>query len=388
MSTEPARGSAATQTPASSRSCPACGGKGKPVGVVTVASLITGDLPVGADGFQFCASPGCDVAYFHPDTGLRVGKGRVRVRIGQKETGSPRPVCYCFDHTVEEIEGQMRATGTSTVPDAIAAMCKRGLDHCEETNPQGSCCLGNVHKVIQEARMKHATNAGAIEASSTASKETPDCCREEQPSVAAGPETRRNVGLWATAGAVVAAIFSSACCWLPLLLIAFGVSTAGVAGFFEAYRVHLLGATGLLLAVGFYLVYFRKGRCGPGTSCAAPDPKLRRLNKGMLWVATAVVLVFALFPNYVGAFLGSGGASTPSAAPIPGEARGYAIEGMTCEGCAVAIQARIARVPGVTRVEVLYDEKVARVWTESAEDPSDDRILDAIAAAGYRGTRQ
>ncbi len=37
------------------------------------------------------------------------------------------------------------------------------------------------------------------------------------------------------------ALLSPACCWLPLLLIAFGASAAGVSGFFETYRPYLLG---------------------------------------------------------------------------------------------------------------------------------------------------
>ena len=46
-------------------------------------------------------------------------------------------------------------------------------------------------------------------------------------------ERGQKVGLWATGGAVISAILSSACCWLPFLLIAFGASAAGVSGFFE-----------------------------------------------------------------------------------------------------------------------------------------------------------
>ena len=77
----------------------------------------------------------------------------------------------------------------------------------------------------------------------------------------------RNRRMWVSAGAVVAAVLSSVCCWLPLALIAFGVSAGGVSGFFEIYRPHLLGATGLLLAAGFYLVYFRKEQCAPDIAC-------------------------------------------------------------------------------------------------------------------------
>lgn len=59
----------------------------------------------------------------------------------------------------------------------------------------------------------------------------------------------------ATLGAFSTAILGSACCWLLLLLIAFGFSAAGVGSFFEQYRPHLLCATFALLAIAWYLTY-------------------------------------------------------------------------------------------------------------------------------------
>ncbi|MCZ6807985.1 MAG: hypothetical protein O7F08_13590, partial [Deltaproteobacteria bacterium] len=60
-------------------------------------------------------------------------------------------VCYCFEHNVNDIEDEVRRTGVSAVPDAIGQKCEAGLDHCEEMNPQGSCCLGNVRQVWSAA---------------------------------------------------------------------------------------------------------------------------------------------------------------------------------------------------------------------------------------------
>jgi hypothetical protein len=104
-------------------------------------------------------------------------------------------------------------------------------------------------------------------------------------------------------GALTAAILSSACCWLPLALIGFGVSAAGVASFFEAYRGILLTVTIVLLGTGFYYVYLRKPKCAPGDACVVPSPRLLRINKIMLWGVTLFVVVFAAFPNYVGGFV-------------------------------------------------------------------------------------
>ena len=56
---------------------------------------------------------------------------------------------------------------------------------------------------------------------------------------------------------------------------------------------------------------------------------LMRLNKVMLWVVTAVAVAFLLFPNYVGAFLGTHDGKTISENMNQAVVR---IEGMTCEG--------------------------------------------------------
>ena len=194
---------------------------------------------------------------------------------------------------------------------------------------------------------------------------------------------KRSVGALATGGAVIAAVLSSACCWLPLLLIALGGSAVGVSGFFEKYRLYFLGATALLLAGGFYLVYFRKQACEPGSACAVPNPRLAKINKGMLWVATVLVSLFAFFPNYVGVLIG--GDNQPISATPVGESRVYAIEGMTCEGCATILDRTLSALPGVARAEVSYSAKTARVFfVEGATPPTDGTIHKAIEEAGYR----
>ncbi len=121
-------------------------------------------------------------------------------------------------------------------------------------------------------------------------------------------------GMLAAGVSVITAVLASACCWLPLLLVAFGTSAAGVSAAFEKWRPLFLVATALFLAAGFYFAYFRKEQCAPGSACAVPNPKFRRLNRSMLWVATIVVLGFALFPNYATSLVGASGEPTPRAA--------------------------------------------------------------------------
>ncbi|HEX4644051.1 MAG TPA: hypothetical protein VH598_00425 [Verrucomicrobiae bacterium] len=129
--------------------CRECGETGRPVATITLKQMV---LPrfleaVSKPGFRFCASPGCDVVYFHPD-GQQLRKRDLRARVGLKETEDPVPLCYCFDFTRAMVVEEIRATGNCSIPARIAAELKAGNCACETRNPQGSCCLGNVTAVI------------------------------------------------------------------------------------------------------------------------------------------------------------------------------------------------------------------------------------------------
>ena len=105
----------------------------------------------------------------------------------------------------------------------------------------------------------------------------------------------------AFAGAsVVTAFAASLCCILPIIFVLTGVGIAGAATFFAAWRPLLLVITFLLLALGFYFTY-RKSRyaCGPGTDCERPV--VARAGRIWLWIATALVILFAAFPYDSGA---------------------------------------------------------------------------------------
>jgi mercuric ion transport protein len=207
------------------------------------------------------------------------------------------------------------------------------------------------------------------------------CCPSE--AAAQEPLRKRGLGAWATAGALVSAMLASACCWLPLLAIAFGASVAGAGAFFEQYRPYFLAVAAALLAAGFYFLYIRKENCEPGSACAVPNRKTQRFNKAMFWVAALLIGAFASFPNYVGLLLG--GTSVPAASA--GEAQVIlAIEGMTCAACAAAIRAELTEVPGVAAADVLYEKKQATVQLRSGATTTDEDLLAAIERAGYRAT--
>lgn len=355
---------------------------------VTIESLVSEPTRhrIGQiDGLRFCAARSCGVAYYASDSGRTIAKSDVRVRIGLKETEAPRSVCYCFDHTAEEIEAEVAATGTSRIADDILAKCRQGLDRCQETNPQGSCCLGNVRTVVKEAMARvSAEPAGSVV--SSASTANPDCCADGEPEAAmAGRPVKPIDGRWSTAGAVLAAALSSACCWLPLLLIASGASAAGVAGVFETYRPVLLVVAAALLTTGFYFVYLRKPDCTPGEECAVPSMRVLRINRLGLWIAAVFVVGFALFPNYLTALRGGFGGGDEITDGTSGEMM-IEIDGMTCAACATTVRSELERVDGVRRATVGYDARQAAVAIEPGAGVTGDALSRAVERAGFKAS--
>ncbi len=135
--------------------CPACGALGKPVARITLGTLLKPErrpqIPPRQEEFCFCRTPTCDVVYFLPGKPL-FRQGDLSVAVGLKEPANlTAPVCYCFGWTPQKIRAEIEATGQSTAIDQIKAQVKAGNCYCEVTNPQGSCCLGNVAKAVQEA---------------------------------------------------------------------------------------------------------------------------------------------------------------------------------------------------------------------------------------------
>lgn len=132
--------------------CPVAGKRGKPVPLVTLRSLVLPEHAAGAEGREwfFCDLPDCDVVYFTHD-GRTLDKRALRVRVGLKEKEAPRPVCYCFGHTVESIREEIGRIGRSTVAASIKEKVEAGECSCENLNPKGTCCLGDVNKAVKEA---------------------------------------------------------------------------------------------------------------------------------------------------------------------------------------------------------------------------------------------
>lgn len=138
----------------------------------------------------------------------------------------------------------------------------------------------------------------------------------------------------AKAGTVVSAIMASSCCWLPPVLILFGVSGAGMVATLEEYRPLMMVVTFSFLGMAFYFTYRPKRAAAGQEDCCAPAANSGRrfnmmmMNKVMLWAVTVMAVVFLFFPQLVAAML----------APDNGEFTAnmdrtvLKVEGMTCPG--------------------------------------------------------
>jgi copper chaperone CopZ len=339
---------------------------------VTLHALVRdefqGQIAESAD-YYFCDAKGCDVVYFTTD-GRTITKQQLKVEVGVKETSGDRRLCYCFGHSVATIKEELRMKGHTDALEDIRQKMKDLGCTCEVTNPSGSCCLGTVGRGIETAKAElNGTTPGRSRA-----------------------ETISKVGT------VLSAVMASACCWLPLVLVAFGVSGAGIAGALDAYRPLFITLTVAFLAAAFYFTYRPRqtapasvGCCATAKDCCTAPTGRRRfsmmtLNKVMLWGVTVLAVAFLFFPQYMKFFLAGGGGDAPAANNRLVRATAFSVEGMTCEGCAALVEKAVRDVPGVLSVKADYERKRAVVTSEACCPAPTKAVLDALRAAGYRAT--
>ncbi len=143
--------------------CPSCGVPGRLIHPATLRGVLTDrawSCSDASQSFRFCATADCSVVYY--GRGIRLGSEDVRVAVFQKSSDPARLVCYCFGHTVGDVEADARRHGKSTIADDITAKCRAALGRCEQANPQGTCCLGNVRGVADAALGETRTDQDAV----------------------------------------------------------------------------------------------------------------------------------------------------------------------------------------------------------------------------------
>jgi mercuric ion transport protein len=99
-------------------------------------------------------------------------------------------------------------------------------------------------------------------------------------------------GFWLLLAGTLTAIGASACCLIPLTLLALGIGGSWLSSLslLEPYRPLFIGATLLFLAFAFYRIYLAPRICDPGSSRAQPGAR-KRLRVAFWIVST---LAFSL----------------------------------------------------------------------------------------------
>jgi hypothetical protein len=126
-----------------------CAVLGKAVSVATVRALLHTSLrAVTHAAYHFCTTPDCLIVYFSCDGSQYFTTDQLRELVFQKASADPAAlVCYCFRYTRKAIQHANASTRAQIVAD-ITAGVHAGQCACDIRNPQGSCCLGNVRRLV------------------------------------------------------------------------------------------------------------------------------------------------------------------------------------------------------------------------------------------------
>lgn len=189
-------------------------------------------------------------------------------------------------------------------------------------------------------------------------------------------------------GSLLAALTASHCCIGPLVAVLLGAGGFTASALFGKWRPVFLAVTFALLASAWYLTYRKpKAACEKGAACTTKS--VARWNKVVLWLATALVVTTAAFPSLSSALLRAGpfGADACCAPAAAGEGKSAVlavkIPGMDCAACALSIQTKLQKQPGVLSARVRFDTKKAVVQYDAAKH-SPEKILAAIDETGFK----
>jgi copper chaperone CopZ len=207
-----------------------------------------------------------------------------------------------------------------------------------------------------------------------------DCCavpsEKTQPTASQQVRAER-LSILASIGAMLAGLLTSACCWLPALLAAVGVGSAGLGAKFVPYRPFFAIGALALIGIAFAVTYRRQPK---EACCLTPTHKAQRFG---LWAALVIVLASLGFPKVMERFARSTSSISSAAMPEGVRAFSFRIEGMSCPSCALAIAANLKRLPNVVDARVDFEKGEATIFYRN-KLPSKDAIAQTVASVEGR----
>ena len=111
-------------------------------------------------------------------------------------------------------------------------------------------------------------------------------------------------------GSVIGAIFASACCILPLVLLSLGIGGAWMSNLtmLTPYQPFFIAFTLVMLGIGFYTVYRKPKNTCRADACSTDGycgtPLAERVINIALWSATLLVMLVLAWPYIVPLLLG------------------------------------------------------------------------------------
>lgn len=184
---------------------------------------------------------------------------------------------------------------------------------------------------------------------------------------------------------VLTAIAASLCCITPVLALVSGAS--GVASTFswmEPARPYLIGITVMVLGFAWYQKF--KPRTAEEIACACEEnenPSFWQTKK-FLGIVTVFAALMLAFPNYAHIFYPSNDQKEiiiVNASDI--QMVTFDVEGMTCNGCASHVENDVNKLPGIIKVDAVYEEAIAKIEFDQTK-VSLAQIEEAINGTGYK----
>lgn len=181
---------------------------------------------------------------------------------------------------------------------------------------------------------------------------------------------------------IFTAFAASLCCITPFLAIISGAT--GLAASFawlDTFRPFLIGLTCLILVWAWYRALRPKTK--EELECACDENPSFDQSKKFLGIVTVLSGFLLAFPNY---------AQIIAPSPVDKEiilvsadevqSLIWSIKGMTCEGCEIAVENEVNKLPGILAVDAVYAESVVNVkFDQSKTNP--ESIIAAISKTGY-----